>query len=362
MSTKSLVSVVIPTFNRAHCIAATIESALAQTHRDLEIVVVDDGSRDDTAAVVARVEARDPRVRYVHQDNAGVSAARNRGFAEARGEFVALLDSDDLWLPDKLAAQVRCLEALPEAGMIWTDMDAFFPDGSVAGRRYLRTMYSAYRWFESREQLFTHVRPLSEIDAPLAKRLDDPKLYSGDIFSEMILGNLVHTSTVLLRRERLERVGGFDTTIVDAGEDYDFHLRTCREGPVAYLDVVSIAYRTGSPDQITAGTNDIQFARSFLATIQPVIARDRERIRLPRIMIEEVLAEAHAWLGGGLYEAGEMRAARVELARSLRHKPNQPRVAAMLALALLPSPVGAGVHGAARAIKSRLRRRTNGTA
>src|SRR5262245_47409787 len=96
---RGLVSVLVPTYNRSKLVRRAVESALAQSYRRLEVLVVDDGSSDDTRQVI---EGMDPRVRYIRQANAGVSAARNRGIAEARGEFVAFLDSDDEWLPWKL--------------------------------------------------------------------------------------------------------------------------------------------------------------------------------------------------------------------------------------------------------------------
>jgi glycosyltransferase involved in cell wall biosynthesis len=345
-----LVSVVIPTYNRAYCIAATVDSVLAQTHRNVEVLVVDDGSTDGTLELLARTYAAEPRVRALSQPNGGVCAARNHGLREARGEFVALLDSDDLWLPWKLEAQLACLRAAPDAGMIWTDMDAITPGGDVFARRYLTTMYSAYGWF-SRDELFARSTPLATIDPELASRLGDPRLYVGDIFSEMVLGNLVHTSTVLLRRERLERVGGFDERLQKTGEDYDFHLRTCREGPVAYLDVASILYRRGAEDQLTRPDLAILRAQNFLRTIAPVIRRDRDRIRLPSVMIDEVLAEAHAWVGGLHVERGEHLDGFRHLARSLRHKPRQPDVAKYLALNLLPAPAARGLRRAYRQVK-----------
>jgi glycosyltransferase involved in cell wall biosynthesis len=347
-----LVSVVIPTFNRAYCLAATVDSVLAQTHRELEILVVDDGSTDGTHELLARRYAAEPRLRVLRQANAGVCSARNHGLREARGELVALLDSDDLWLPWKLEAQVACLRAVPEAGMIWTDMDAVRPDGAILARRYLTTMYSAYGWF-SREELFERSFPLADVDAELAAALGGPRVYAGDIFSEMVLGNLVHTSTVVLRRDRLERVGGFDERLRRTGEDYDFHLRTCREGPVAYLDVASILYRRGEADQLTSPELSIVRAQNFLRTIAPVIERDRDRIRLPRVMLDEVLAEAHAWIGGLHVERGEHLAGLRHLALSLRHKPRQPRVAGFLALGLLPVGVSDGLRRAYRRAKAR---------
>jgi glycosyltransferase involved in cell wall biosynthesis len=349
----SLVSVVIPTYNRAYCIGRTINSVLAQTHRRLEILVVDDGSSDGTAETLAGAYGGEPRVRVLRQANQGVSAARNHGLRAATGEFVALLDSDDLWLPWKLEAQLACLAAASEAGMVWTDMDAVGPGGEVLQRRFLTTMYGAYRWFD-REDLFERWMSFSGVHPALSETIGEPRLYVGDIFSEMVLGNLVHTSTVLLRRDRLERVGGFDPTLRRTGEDYDFHLRTCREGPVAYLDVASIHYTRGQADQLTYGSeHELQMARNFLRTIEPVIERDRDRIRLPRVMLEEVLAEAYAWIGGLEVERGEHLGGMRHLATSLRHQPRQPRVLGFMALNLLPVALAGGLRRLYRGARSR---------
>jgi glycosyltransferase involved in cell wall biosynthesis len=106
--TTSAVSVIIPTFDRAHVIGRAVESVLAQTHQDLEVIVVDDGSTDGTEAVLTRFGER---IKFLRQENRGVSAARNTGLAAATGKWVAFLDSDDQWYPSKLAKQLECLEA-----------------------------------------------------------------------------------------------------------------------------------------------------------------------------------------------------------------------------------------------------------
>lgn len=351
--TTPTVSVVIPTFNRAYCIGKTIDSVLTQTHRDLEAVVVDDGSTDGTAELLERTYGHEGRLRLLRQSNQGVSAARNLGLRACRGRFIALLDSDDEWLPWKIEAQLACLGALPQAGMIWTDMDAVTPDGEIFCKRYLTKMYSAYRWF-SRDELFERSMALSTVDEALAERLGNPRLYTGDIFSEMVLGNLVHTSTVLLRRERLEKVGGFDLSLLLSGEDYDFHLRTCREGPVAYLDIPSIRYRRGSADQLTEPGLGLQRAKNFLQTIAPVIDRDRARILLPRVVLEELLAEAHSWIGELHAQRGEHLDAFRHLLVSLLHKPAQPRMLGYLLLNLLPQPVASSARAMYRQLKTQL--------
>jgi GT2 family glycosyltransferase len=330
-----LVSVVIPTYNRAYCLGRTIDSVLAQTYQDFEIVVIDDGSNDDTGKMLERHYGHEKRVRYFYQQNQGVCAARNHGFRVARGDFVALLDSDDVWKPWKVEVEVACLQQYPEVGMVWTDMEAIDPQGRVFDSRYLRTMYSAYRWFRT-DDLFTASARLKDFCAAQAAELEGVNVYRGDIFSQIVMGNLVHTSTVMLRRERLARVNGFDERLRHSGEDYDFHLRTCREGPVAFVDAASILYQRGMPDRLTGPSYRIHMAQNFLNTIQPVIARDRARITLPQSMLDKVLAEAHAWVGEEQINLGDHSAARRSLWRSLRLHGWQGRVWFLFASSMLP--------------------------
>lgn len=118
------VSVALPAFNRGHIIREAIESALAQTYRDFEIIVVDDGSRDNTSEVVAQIQ--DPRIRCIRlEQNKGVAAARNLILREARGELISFLDSDDLWKPSKLEKEVDFLERHPEAGGVFEDLEKY---------------------------------------------------------------------------------------------------------------------------------------------------------------------------------------------------------------------------------------------
>lgn len=114
MSAEPAVSVVVPTYNQPALLLETLQSVFAQTFTDFEVILVDDGSTDDTPARLVELAAREPRLRVVRQVNAGTGAARNRGIDEARGKYIALLDHDDLWMPGKLAAQVAFLERHPE--------------------------------------------------------------------------------------------------------------------------------------------------------------------------------------------------------------------------------------------------------
>jgi GT2 family glycosyltransferase len=332
-----LVSVIIPTYNRAYCLSRALDSILAQTYANFEVIVIDDGSTDGTGDLVARSYGHDYRIKYFHQQNRGVTAARNHGFARARGDYIALLDSDDVWMPWKLKLQLACFRQCPEVGMVWTDMQAIGPRGEVVSNGYLRTMYHAYRWFQTAD-LFPRSVALPVADLP--PELAGSGVHVGDIFSQMIMGNLVHTSTVMLSRERLGKVRGFNEELRLSGEDYDFHLRTCREGPVGFVDVASIQYQTGMPDRLTARAYRAQVALNCLATIIPVLRHDRNRIHLPRCMIRARLAEVHDWVGDALLESGQAKQARKHLLKSLWHGPFQFRTLALLTRAALPGGVG----------------------
>jgi glycosyltransferase involved in cell wall biosynthesis len=342
-----LVSVVVPTFNRAHVLPRAIASALAQTHQNVQVVIADDGSTDGTRELVTRLWANEPRVEYHYQDNNGVSAARNLGFAHSRGEFVALLDSDDEWVPWKLEVQLSALRACPDAGMIWTDMRAIDLDGHEVNPRYLRTMYSAWDQVDA-ATLFSHSMKVADVAPPeLRDLMGDTLLYSGDIFSQMVLGNLVHTSTVLIRRERLTAVGTFDEALYPAGEDYDFHLRTCRFGPVAFMDFPTINYEVGGADALSRHGEVL--AVNFLKVVKRTLKQDRKRIRLTNSQIHWVLADAEGWVGGSLLENGHS-GARMHLLKSLRYRPLQPRVARQLAKSMVPTGLRAQVRKAYLAV------------
>ncbi len=194
------VSVIIPTYNRRDLVQLTIDSALAQTFTDSEIIVVDDGSTDNTGEML---RARyDSQIRYEYQTNQGESAARNRALQLAQGEYIALLDSDDLWFPDKIEKEVRRLDAEPQAGLVFCE--AWLID--AAGER-------------------------------LADRPEGQGVTPDDLSLEkMVFVNQIGgPSTTLIRRSTLDAVGGFDSEI-RFGEDWDVWLQMLvRCYHVAYL-------------------------------------------------------------------------------------------------------------------------------
>jgi len=207
-----LVSVVIPAYNCARFIGEALDSVFAQDYPELEVVVVDDGSTDDTCAVV---EGYGDRVKLIRQRNAGAAVARNEGMRRASGEYVAFLDSDDLWLPGKLRLQIDHLESHRDVAMCCTRWNLLYPkaDGS-----------------------YPVERPAAPRSAPL-----DPK-WSGWIYCGLLLDCEVWTSTVVMRRELTARVGGFDPAL-RRGQDYDYWLRASQLTKIDRLDAPLALYR-----------------------------------------------------------------------------------------------------------------------
>jgi GT2 family glycosyltransferase len=344
-----LVSVVLPTYNRAYSLGEAIESVLTQTYRPLEIIVVDDGSTDNTAEIVAQYDSS--MVRYITQGNAGVAAARNHGFAVARGEFISLIDSDDSWYPWKLALQVAFLRKFPEAGMVWTDMAAVRDDGTKVHDAYLRIFYKAYDRART-EDFMNNVGRVRDLAVDVPADIADRPMWLGDIFSQLIGGTLVHTPTTLLRRERVRATGGYDENLRPNGEDFDFHLRTAVHGTVGFLDVPSIDYRIGNEDQLTAPSQGLTMARAYLKTVDRWVTQHRSRIKMSPGELGEIVTYANRWVGQEALALGHHAEARQHLSRAMRSDGVRSRTGAMYLLALTPRPVFQLLRRVRRSLRS----------
>jgi glycosyltransferase involved in cell wall biosynthesis len=188
------VSVIVPAWNASTVLAEALDSVRAQTFRDFEVLVVDDGSTDDTARVAERQAAEDGRFRLICQGHAGVSVARNAALAEARGEWIAFLDADDVWLPPKLDRQLALAKQDPAADLLFTNFSLW--DGS---------------------------KDLGVAFAPGAT------LPEGNPMQALLLDCFLLPSTVVVRRERLLETGGFDPVLL-MSQDWDLWLRMAEQG------------------------------------------------------------------------------------------------------------------------------------
>jgi glycosyltransferase involved in cell wall biosynthesis len=236
------VSVIIPTYNRCALLQQALDSVFAQTFPDFEVIVVDDGSDDGTAAALQPLVQRG-RLRVVGKANGGPSSARNRGIDEAAGEYIALLDDDDLWPPEKLAWQVAALSSNPAAVLVYGFMESFGQE-----RRF--------RW--------------PPPDGP-----------TGWVRQAFLRKNWIRSpGQALIRHSALRAVGGFDATVWSA-DDWDLYLRLAEVGPFVYEHRHALSYRVHA---------DNLSKRAWLLFVQAWHVHTRHAGAVPR------RGEAGTWL------------------------------------------------------------------
>ena len=296
------VSLIIATFNHARFLDAAIDSALAQTLGAVDVIVVDDGSTDDTPAVLARYAGR---VRVLRQPNRGLAAARNAGLAAARGTYVAFLDADDVMAPTKLAAQLEVLERSPTIG--WTYCDVLIETVAT------RTTVTA-----------------SERFGYGARALD------GWLFPELIHGNFIPAIAPMIRRTALDAAGGFDERLT-ALEDWDMWLRLSLLAEARYTPAVLVTYRIrpGGMSEDRARMDKNRFCvLDKINRTRPVALESLGSVG------RRIIADTHNWLGKEAYASGDWSEARRRFAASVLTVPWQREAPWLLGKSLVRTARG----------------------
>ncbi len=287
--TNPLVTCVIPCFNRPDYVRVAIDSVLAQTYQPIEIIVVDDGSTDDTPQVLATYG---DRICVIRQENAGTAAARNTGIAASHGNYLAWLDSDDAWLPNKIAAQVQVAEEHPEAAVVYTTCQAVDSGGNPPP-------------------------PVETIAVP-------PAVLRDDIMRMMVVESEVMPSSCLVRRDALDAVGWFRADYL--AEDWELHFRLARRFKFMQIDAPLTRYRVHesakSKDRwphaqgLLKLRREIEAARSDVLREDPSAAMraayDRHRIKF---------AEAFYRVGKLALDRGDVGLSRRSLREAIRRNP-----------------------------------------
>ncbi|MFZ5892914.1 MAG: glycosyltransferase family 2 protein [Myxococcota bacterium] len=300
-----LVSVVIPGYNCARYVAETLDSVLAQSYANFEVVFVDDGSTDATPDILAGY--RD-RIVYRRTANGGLAAARNAGMKLARGEFIAWLDADDVCDPDRLLVQSAYLCRRSEVVAVSSQFSAFDATRGVFDQEYAARYYS-----QVRTHGFGGLFPVSEpFDARGIWWMDGSKLphavrvHSGEVWRRLILGNFMHPPTLMLRRSARERVGWLREGLRMA-EDWDYILRLAELGSMALIDAPLLRYRC-HPGQMSGDSNSAQAARSGLEVLSLQLAEHPERVAGMEEAIHKSLASHHASIAYSLAEEERLQA------------------------------------------------------
>jgi len=198
------VSVIIPTYNRASLVKEAIESVLSQTYDNFEIIVIDDGSTDNTRELLGPYKNK---INYIFMKNMGVSAARNEGIKKSKGDYITFLDSDDLWSANKLEEEIKYFDENPKAKVCYTD-EIWFRNGARVNPRK------------------KHYKP------------------SGEIFLELLPLCRISASSIMIKREVIEDIGLFDDTM-PVCEDYDYWLRIALKYTICFIDQPLIIKRNG---------------------------------------------------------------------------------------------------------------------
>ncbi len=300
------VSIVIPVYNGAHLLDATLQSVFEQTFGDFEILVIDDGSTDSTRELLA---SYGERIRVFEQQNGGASSARNRGIRHARGEFIAFLDGDDLWDADKLRLQVEALRADPEVGVcssecVYFDAEKQWP-ANLLGRTPARGM----------------------------------------IFDLLLVDHCISTSAVMVRKSCLDDVGVFDESLIGC-EDYNLFLRLARKYPFRFLPQVLVKSRIHASN---LSADLPQMCRDEIANLDKIDAL------YPELHLPIQSLQAGIWFRFGQYhfDNHDFAAARAAFWQSMRRAPSKAASYVYFGAALLPTAVRERGRAVLRAVRSK---------
>lgn len=307
MTGSPMVSVVIPVYNNAAHVRKAIDSVLGQDYRPLEVIVVDDGSTDETPGIL---ESYGGAIRVLEQENAGAAAARNAGISAAQGELIAFLDADDYWLPGKLNIQVAYLQRNPDVGLVYNAWKVIAEDEATA--------------------------PDASLDQDRFAIEHDK---SGWIYPMLLEECIIHTSSAVLRRSVAEATGPFDVKL-RRGQDYDYWLRVSRITEIHKLRAVLSIYRQPEPTE-TARVFPINYGIEVLSRALRKWGRtgpDGQRAGWSKT--RRILAMHWLSFGYGHYQHGNTALASKAAIKSLLQWPIQVRSWRMLLLCLYQSSLG----------------------
>jgi glycosyltransferase involved in cell wall biosynthesis len=298
MHVKSKLSVIIPTFNHGQYLMRAIDSVLGQTYKNLEIIVVDDGSTDNTKD---QARAYDGLITYIYQPNKGLADARNTGIKASLGEFIAFLDADDWFLKDNLQIKMSFLESHRDAAWVYSDWQYVDEEGNYLKRGAEKFKYAA-------------------------------KKLNGYIFQELVHNrNFISPCTVVVKKTVLEDVNYFDPNVI-CQEDLDLWLRISLKYPAHYMDKV-LVYVTVHPKSLstdfTKWVNGNAVIADKLKDLIPDNFQGRQKL------MNKIIADKHTFWGRDFSRKGQFSKAIQEYCNSINHLPLQKRVYWLMLLAII---------------------------
>jgi len=281
------VSVIIHTYNNEKFIAETVESVLNQTYKDYEIIVVDDGSVDGTRETLMPYMQK---IRYHYKENGGIASAKNAGINLSQSEFVAFLDHDDLWVPDKLQLQMECFKENPLLGLV----------------------YAKYTSFRDGKEL----------------RTKPEKGYSGWIFKELLAKSFIQTSTVVVKKKCLNAVGPYDESF-SLGDEYDMFLRISKKFQCGFVNKGLTRYRVHDTN---ASNNDFLFDNENLGVYKKIYNNFTDLDTEEKKILRKRIARYSMKVAEGLNSQGKLEESKKYQKEALRYLPFYKRITSSLNL------------------------------
>lgn len=259
------ISVIIPTFNNAHLIGEALKSVYAQSFRNYEIIVVDDGSTDSTREML---KSHSERITYYHQENQGLAVARNVGLSLAKGAYVTYLDADDIWHPQNLQVKHDFLMRFPELGGVFSDFLIFDASGVLSARGTKELFPFFQRTGRDFRDIFQHTHSIQVEEGRSAT------VYTGHIFDDLFWGNFILPTSMVFNRSFAQAVGEFRAHM-RTQQDYEYWLRFSKHHPFAYVDDVLVNYRRHSQQL----TDHSRIERILLAVLEIIDLYEEEFYR-----------------------------------------------------------------------------------
>ena len=293
------VSVIIPTYNRAEYLPEAIDSVLNQAYQDFEIIVIDDGSTDNTReALLPYME----KIRYMYQENKGISAARNAGIKISNGEYIAFLDSDDIWFPEKLEMQVDLLQNKLDTGVVFSDT------------------YSFDNFGKKSPNYFSNIKP-----------------HSGNMFIHLFMENFIPNITVVARKSCFDIVGLFNEDLTYS-EDYDMWLRTSKHFNFGFIDKVLAKYRIHENKQ-TQTVGEINQYLNRIKVLESAINNYPFLKKELGFSVNKRLGSVYFFLGCSLIKNKNYLKARKSLTQSIKLYPFAYKKYVLLFVTFLPESI-----------------------
>lgn len=288
-------SIIIPTYNSGELLAGTLQSVASEISADDEVIIVDDGSSDNTAELVAEF-LDDPRFRYFYQPaSGGPSAPRNRGVSFARSEVLCFFDSDDIMLPGKLSETIEAFESFPEAGLVFTNFGTIGESGQILKHRFLDNY-----------ELIQKIRTVNKGHFFLIDGLD--------AYLHLARENFIGTSGVAIRSKIFSEMGGFDESLKN-GDDKDMWFRITRKYPIIYLDKEYHLYRIRENSISRGGA--LRRADARIRVLEKQL-RDPVSKAFAKDIRHQIALNYYS-MAYELFSRGDMRASRGALVQALNH-------------------------------------------